>query len=122
MVPGDAAGNPVAFTIVATGYTPGSLVNVEQCDGVSQTAPGWNPTTNCDLATSFAPVLADATGKATFLATDPNHAFTAFKGESPQSLFNCLSPNGPALSPINGLPDYRNCKIRVRDEQHLGHG
>jgi hypothetical protein len=113
VVPGDASGNPVAFTIVATGYTPGTLVSVEQCDGVAPTAPGWGPTSNCDLATSPSPVLADGTGKATFTATDPNHGFTPFKGESPQSLFNCLSPNGPALSPSNGLPDYRNCKIRV---------
>jgi hypothetical protein len=113
VVPGDALGNPVAITIVATGFTPGTLVSAEQCDGVPTSDPHWGPTANCDLATSFAPVLADATGKATFLSTDPNHAFTPFKGESPQSLFNCLSPNGPALHPINTLIDYRNCKIRV---------
>jgi hypothetical protein len=113
VVPGDASGNPVAFTIVATGYTPGSLVSVEQCDGVATSAAHWSPTTDCDLGSSPSPALVDGTGKATFLSTDPNHAFTPFKGESPQTIFNCLSPNGPALSPSNGLTDYRNCKIRV---------
>jgi hypothetical protein len=111
--PGDAAGNPVSVTIVATGYTSGTLVSVEQCDGVAPTVPNWSPTTHCDLATSPAQVIVDSTGKATFPANDPNHGFTPFKGESPQSLFNCLSPNGPALNPVNGLTDYRNCKIRV---------
>ena len=88
-------------------------VSLEQCDGVVHTAPGWSPTTHCDLGSSQSPVLADGTGTATFLSTDPNHAFTPFKGESPQSLFNCLSPNDPALSPVNSLQDFRNCQIRV---------
>jgi chitinase len=30
---------------------------------------------------------------------------------SPQGIFNCLSPNDPA--PSNGLPNFRNCQIRV---------
>ncbi|HEV7524792.1 MAG TPA: hypothetical protein VGP92_07495, partial [Acidimicrobiia bacterium] len=113
VVPGDASGNPTAFTVVATGFAPNALVNVEQCDGVDHTVSGWNPTTHCDLGSSPAPVLADGAGTATFSASDNNHAFTPFKGESPQSLFNCLSPNDPALSPSNGLTDYRNCQIRV---------
>ena len=112
-VPGDASGNPVAFTVVGSGYTPGSLVSVEQCNGVLPTDPSWSPTSDCDLGSSPSPVVVDATGKATFTATDPNHGFTPFKGESPQSLFNCLSPNGPALQGSNGLPDYRNCQVRV---------
>ena len=88
-------------------------VSLEQCDGVAHTSPGWWPTTHCDLGSSQSPVLADGTGTATFLSTDPNHAFTPFKGESPQSLFNCLSPNDPALSPVNSLQDFRECQIRV---------
>ena len=28
VVPGDGAGNPVAFTVIATGFTAGSLVSV----------------------------------------------------------------------------------------------
>lgn len=113
VVPGNASGNPVAFTVVATGYVPGSLVSVEQCDGVATTDPHWSPTTDCDLGTSPSPAITDGTGKVTFSSTNPNFAFTPFKGQSPQGLFNCLSPNGPALKPSDGLPDYRNCKIRV---------
>jgi hypothetical protein len=30
---------------------------------------------------------------------------------SPQGLFNCLSPS--AASPANGLPDFKNCQLRV---------
>ncbi len=113
VVPGDSHGNPVAFTVVASGYTPGSLVSVEQCDGVLPSDPRWSPTTDCDLGSSPSPAIVDSTGKATFSAANPNFAFTPFKGESPQSLFNCLSPNGPALQGTNGLPDYRNCQVRV---------
>jgi hypothetical protein len=111
VVPGDGAGNPVALTVTANGFTPGSLAYLEQCDGVATTSPGWSPTTNCDLGTSQAPALVDGTGTATFPANDPNRGFTPFKGESPQSLFNCLAPAAADLS--NGLTNYRNCKIRV---------
>ncbi|HTL84537.1 MAG TPA: hypothetical protein VL856_05100, partial [Acidimicrobiia bacterium] len=75
--------------------------------------PGWAPAANCDLGSSNAPVLADNNGRAVFQPTDPNHAITPFKGESPQSLFNCLSSHEAPLSPSNGLPDFTNCKIRV---------
>lgn len=110
-VPGDASGNPLPFTVAATGFTPTALVYVEQCDGVDPTTKDWSPTVDCDLGSSPAPAIVDATGKATFLATDVNHAFTPFKGESEQSLFNCLSPTQP--SPANGLADFRNCRMRV---------
>src|SRR6476619_676034 len=69
MVPGDASGNPLPFTVVATGFAPNALVSLEQCDGVAPSAPGWTPTTHCDLGSSQSPVLADGTGTATFLAT-----------------------------------------------------
>jgi len=110
VVPGDGSGNPLPFTVVATGYTAGAQVFVEQCDGVSPAAPGWSATENCDLGTSPAPATADQNGTATF---DGQKIFKPFKGESPQSLFNCLGPNDPALGPQNGLTDYTNCKIRV---------
>jgi hypothetical protein len=111
VVPGDALGNPVPFTVAASGYTQGQLVYVEECDGTAPTAPGWSPTANCDLGSSPAAVIVDMNGVATFNASDPNHGFHPFKGVSPQGLFNCLSPHGP--SPNNGLTDFRNCKIRV---------
>ena len=110
-VPGDAGGNPVPFTVGASGYTPDAGVFVEQCDGTPSTAVGWDPTTNCDLGSSPASSLADASGNVTFNAADLNHAFHPFKGPSPQGLFNCLSPN--QASPANGLPDFKNCQLRV---------
>ena len=111
VVPGDAAGNPQAFTVVGTGFAPSSNVFVEQCDGVAPTAPGWTPTEHCDLGSSPSPVISDGTGVATFDATDANSAFTPFKGASPQGLFNCLAPG--QASPANGLPDFTNCQVRV---------
>lgn len=111
VVPGNAGGDPIPFTVGATGFAVGSNVFVEQCDGVLPTAVGWDPTTNCDLGSSPAPQVADANGSVTFLLTDPNFAFSPFKGPSPQGIFNCLSPNDP--SPANGLPDFRTCRIRV---------
>jgi hypothetical protein len=111
VVPGDAGGIPQAFTVSATGFSAGVNVFIEQCDGVSPTAQGWDPTINCDLGTSPAAAIADGTGSVTFDVADLNHKFTPFKGPSPQGIFNCLSLNDP--SPANGLPDHRLCKIRV---------
>jgi hypothetical protein len=111
VVPGNAGGDPIPFTISASGFAAGSSVFIEQCDGVSPTAVGWDPTTNCDLGSSPAAPVADGSGNVTFPQADPNFAFHPFKGASPQGIFNCLSPNDP--SPANGLPDHRNCKIRV---------
>jgi Calx-beta domain len=111
VVPKDAGGNPVPFTVSAAGFVPSSNVFVEQCDGVASTAVGWDPTTNCDLGSSPAAAIADGSGNVTFDSTDVNHTFHPFKGSSPQGLFNCLSVNDP--SPNNGLTDYRNCKLRV---------
>ena len=110
VVPG-VAGVPQAFTVTATGFTANSPVFVEQCDGVSPSAPGWTPTEHCDLGSSPSPAISNGSGVATFPANDLNLAFTPFKGASPQGLFNCLSPNQAALS--NGLPNDRNCKLRV---------
>jgi hypothetical protein len=107
----DASGKPAAFTIVATGFTPGTLVSVEQCDGTSPSAPGWSPLTNCDLGSSPSQAIVADDGTVTFSASDPNHAFRPFKGESPQSLFNC-SAAGQA-PPNNGLPNFTNCQVRV---------
>jgi len=113
VVPGDASGNPLAFTIVGSGFTAGQQVFVEQCDGISPTAPGWDVNFDCDPGQTTAAAIANGSGVATFSATDPNHAFAPFKGEGPSSLFNCLSPNQPAIGPSNGLADFRNCRIRV---------
>ncbi len=107
----DPAGVPVNVTVVASGFAAGSLVYVEQCDGIEATTQSWSPTVHCDLGSSPAPAIADAHGIATFSSTDRNRAFRPFLGESPQSLFNCLAPSQPA--PANSLPNFSNCKLRV---------
>src|SRR6478752_4596952 len=101
-VPG-TAGSPNPFTITATGFTAGSNIFVEQCDGVAPTTVGWDPSVNCDLGSSPAAATADGTGAVTFDSADLNHAFHPFKGASPQGIFNCLSLNDPSAN--NGLPD-----------------
>jgi hypothetical protein len=111
VVPHDVGGHPQAFDIGVTGFTASTNVFVEQCDGVAPTTLNWSPTAHCDIVSSPAPVISSAGGAATFPAADANHGFTPFKGSSPQGLFNCLSPNDPATN--DGLPDYRNCQIRL---------
>lgn len=118
IVPGNASGQPQAFTVSASGYVADDQVFIEQCDGVAPTTVGWDPTQNCDLGSSPAAAVAAAGGTVTFLSTDPNHAFKPFKGASPQGLFNCLGPSDP--SPNNGLPDFTNCKLRVSTNNSIG--
>src|SRR5262249_35516297 len=110
-VQADSNHNPLPFTINATGFTAGTQVFVEQCDGVSPTAPGWSPVIDCDLGSSPAPALVNSQGNVTFPSTDRNHAFHPFKGVSPQGLFNCLA-SGQA-DPNNGLKSFTNCQVRV---------
>jgi hypothetical protein len=86
-------------------------VYVQQCDGVSPSTPSYTVSEHCDLASGNTPVNANASGAATFDASDPTARLNVFKGKSPQELFNCLSPNDPALS--NGLSNFRNCQVRV---------
>jgi hypothetical protein len=110
-VPGDAAGHPLSFTVVAQDFGEADAVVVEQCDGADPNSPSWSVTAHCDSGSATAVVLADVNGTATFPADDPVVGFHPFKGASPSGQFNCLSPN--QASPNNGLTDYRNCMIRV---------
>jgi hypothetical protein len=111
VIPNDAAGRPQPFSVVAAGLRPGRLAYVEQCDGAPLNTPGWSPTVHCDLGTAPAPVIVARDGRATFDIADRNHAFHPFRGESPQSLFNCLAAND--ATPPNGLPTFTRCRIRV---------
>jgi hypothetical protein len=110
-VPADAAHAPQPFTIVATGFRPGSLVYVEQCDGVAPTSASWAPTLNCDIGSAPAAAIVDSHGTATFKADDRNHAFHPFVGASPQQVFNCVAPG--ATPPKNTLKTFSNCQVRV---------
>ena len=64
------------------------------------------------------PALADANGLVVFQPDDANHAFTPFKGESPQSLFNCLSPNQAALGGSQQLARLPQLPGTPVDQQH----
>jgi hypothetical protein len=110
-VPADNKGNPVSFTVAGTGWQPHTQVWIEQCDGVPPTSPTWNPNTDCDPATSPAGAVADAKGNVSFPVTNHNWAFPVFRGGSPQSMFNCLSPHERDLG--NHLTSYRNCQVRM---------
>jgi len=115
-VPADGSGNPLPFTVTATGFGANTAISVEQCDGKSPADPSWSATEDCDLGSSPAPKNSDASGNVTFDASDVNHAFHPFRGDSPQDLFNCLGPNDPATN--SGIDDYgangeANCQIRV---------
>jgi hypothetical protein len=116
-VPGDGAGNPQSFTVTVSGFTPGTTVFVEQCDGSDPSPANWSPTAHCDLGTSPAGLTVDPSGNATFPAGDLDFGFQPFKGASPQNIFNCLAPG--QASPGNGNPDYTNCKVRVSTSNQL---
>ena len=111
-VPGDSNGNPLPFTVVATGFQAGQPVFAEQCDGLPPTAQGWDVTIDCDNGASNAPVLADATGKATFTAPGTRE-FDPVKGLQPTGGFACLAPNDPPLSPLPPGGDWTNCQLRI---------
>jgi len=113
----DAQGKPVPFTVVAKGFPPGSLVYVEQCNGRPPTAPNWLPTRDCDIGSSPAAAIADATGTARFPAGDLNHGFPAFVGLGPEGLFHCLTPDAKPTD--DGLAYYRTCQIRVSSNNNV---
>ena len=62
---GNAIGQPVPVRISGSGFTPGTLIYAEQCDGTDPTGVGWSPTSNCDLGSSPSPSIADGNGKVT---------------------------------------------------------
>jgi hypothetical protein len=111
VVPANGAGAPYAFTAEASGFEPGANVFIEQCDGTNTSDVFWDPTINCDLGSSPAPAVADASGKVSFSSTDVNHRFTPFKGSSPQGLFDCLAAGQAATG--SGLPSFTNCQVRI---------
>jgi hypothetical protein len=114
----DAAKYAAPFTVKAEGFEPYENVFVEQCNGRPPSAEHWAPSLDCDFGSAPAAAVADANGKVTFAAADPNHAPFLFVGPSPQELFNCLSPKGAA--PNNGLESFRNCQLRISSSNTAG--
>jgi hypothetical protein len=112
VVPSDAAGHPLSFTVAAGGFPQGpGAVNIEQCDGVSPSTPNYDPNLHCDAATSPAAVDVGADGVATFTANDPNFGFFPFEGASPQKKFNCMAPGEKPV--YDGAASFPNCQVRV---------
>jgi hypothetical protein len=107
----DAKGNIVPFTVVATGFQPDANVYAEVCNSRVPSDPHWRPSVDCDLGSAPSPAIADAHGKVTFTANDPNSQVLFFHGESPEHIFNCLTASEP--SPKNHVDDYRSCQVRV---------
>ena len=108
----DATGANLSYvTVSGTGFPANTPMFIEQCDGTSPTAPGWDPTINCDLGSSPGSAMSDGSGAVSFSATDLNRRFRPFEGPSPQQNFNCLGP--AQADPNNGLANYTNCQIRV---------
>jgi hypothetical protein len=107
----DAKGNVVPFTVVASGFQPDANVYAEVCNARVPSDPHWRPQVDCDLGSAPAPAIADAHGKVTFTAGDPNSQILFFHGESPEHIFNCLTASEP--SPKNHVDDYRSCQVRV---------
>ncbi|HWE56675.1 MAG TPA: Ig-like domain-containing protein [Acidimicrobiales bacterium] len=130
------AGGPEPFTVTATGFAPNQSVYVEICDGLPSTTKGWDPTFDCDNATSPAAATANSSGVANFPATNANFQVGVFRGESPSGTFNCLAAedvpadathnldgsytltsadtqttNGEPLAPSS--PAWTNCQVRV---------
>jgi hypothetical protein len=107
-------GDPNYVDVSFSGFTGIPNVYIEQCDGTDPvTTPGWDAAEHCDLGSSPAPVSPDGSGNGTFQASDSNHHFKPFKGESPSGLFICKAPGDPDPSNPNLLPIFDNCKVRV---------
>ena len=113
----DGSGNIRYMTVTASGFQPDDNVFIEQCDGTSPSSVFWDPTINCDLGSSPASAVANASGVVTFSATDVNHRFRPFAGDSPQGLFNCRAPGAPVGS---SNPSFTDCKMRLSTSNATG--
>jgi hypothetical protein len=90
----DANGNPIDGDIVITGagWTPGSVVYAEVCDGASLDPPSYLPAIDCDPVTSTAGALVDSAGDFSFNGANLNYQVEVFRGVGPDDQFNCLAP------------------------------
>jgi hypothetical protein len=104
---GAQAGTPLTFPVAGTGYPATQAVFIEICDGLPSSNPNWDPTINCDLATSPAPSNASSTGAVSWPATNASLSIVDFRGQSPQAQFNCVAqedvPSGTPTFPDGGL-------------------
>lgn len=119
--PLQAGWTPASFDITASGFPVGSIVYVQICSGVDPTTPGWDPVADCDSATVPAAGFADASGSFVFNAANENYRLPMFRGDSPQEIFQCVSPEEKANNTVPNpteLAVFDNCQIRV-SSNHL---
>jgi hypothetical protein len=102
----DAKGNPIPFTVEASGYAADEPVYLEICDGVPASEAGWSPTIDCDGTTSGAAVAANGRGVATF-AVGSQSEVLLFRGASPTRSFNCVASADMdrSATPATGMGD-----------------
>jgi hypothetical protein len=113
-IPGDVSatvGAPQAIDVVATGFTSGQNVFIEQCDGKDPSDATWSVGNDCDFGLAPSPSIADSNGTASF--TGDGNNFQAFKNgkTEAQRKFNCIGADDPPTN--NGLTDWTTCRIRV---------
>jgi hypothetical protein len=104
-------GKPASFAISATGFPLNGQIFAIICDGTPASAPGWDPTVNCDNLTSPAGRPTGTTGANTWDPNNINQRIGVFDGPSPGGSFNCLYPG--EADPGNGLASFTNCQLRV---------
>jgi hypothetical protein len=109
--PNHPVGKPAAFPITGTGYPVNVQIFTIICDGTPPSAPGWDPTANCDNLTAPSGRLTNAAGSASWDPNNANQRIGVFDGPSPGGAFNCLYPG--EADPGNGLPSFTNCQVRV---------
>jgi LPXTG-motif cell wall-anchored protein len=84
-----------AVDITGTGFTPGTFVYAQYCDGQPGNSRQWSPSTDCGPAEAALKVQQN--GKVQFPGTDPNFAILVWHGDdanNPQlgeQPFNCLA-------------------------------
>ncbi len=89
--------NRSAVDVVAGGFTPGSFVFAQLCDGLPPTSAHWTPAADCGPATTNERVPANGVVK--YPGVDPNYAILVWHGSNQndklngEQSFNCLAPD-----------------------------
>ena len=100
-----------AIDITAAGFSPGSFVYAQLCDGLPPSSPNWTAQADCGPAS--AAVKVEASGKVAFPGSDPSFAVKVWHGDNAndtnlgEQQFNCLAPDdnpGSAVTTDGGQP------------------
>ena len=89
--------NRSAVDVSAGGFTPGTFVFAQLCDGLPPNSAHWTPAADCGPASANEKV--PASGVVRFPGTDPNYAILVWHGSNQndklngEQSFNCLAPD-----------------------------